>query len=129
MRGAIRRLQHDEEEESAFVSMTDLTVSFLFIVIILLAFFASQFTDGKTIPVDQYNKVVAERNSLRDSKEILERELTELRRLLALNASELAQLRREREALLAENADLRGRIAALAEELRQERLNRLQNYL
>ena len=38
-----RRRQHEEEGESAFVSMTDLTVSFLFIVLILLAFFATQF--------------------------------------------------------------------------------------
>ena len=48
MRGAFRRHQREEEEESAFVSMTDMTVSFLFVVMILLAFFASQIqSEGK----------------------------------------------------------------------------------
>lgn len=46
MRGAMRRRHVDDEEESAFVSMTDMTVSFLFIVMILLAFFASQIDDS-----------------------------------------------------------------------------------
>ncbi|MER2268724.1 OmpA/MotB family protein [Methylobacterium oxalidis] len=108
MRGAIRRLAREEEEESAFVSMTDLTVSFLFIVIILLAFFASQLKDDKTVPVAEYEKLLVERNTLRRNMEALER---------------------ERESLVIENADLRRRIARLEEELRQERLNRLQNYL
>ncbi|BAQ44675.1 OmpA family protein [Methylobacterium aquaticum] len=108
MRGAIRRHAHDEEEESAFVSMTDLTVSFLFIVIILLAFFASQLKDDQTVPVAEYQRVFDERNALRTSKEALER---------------------ERDRLAAENAELRREVARLEEELRKERTNRLQTYL
>ena len=42
-----RRLE--EEEDSAFVPMTDMTVSFLFIVMVLLAFFASQLHDPNKV--------------------------------------------------------------------------------
>lgn len=35
-----RRLHREEEEESVFVSMTDLMISILFIVMIVMAFFA-----------------------------------------------------------------------------------------
>lgn len=43
MRNLARRSREEEEEESVFVPMTDMTVSFLFIIIILLAYFASKF--------------------------------------------------------------------------------------
>ena len=39
----------EEEGESAFASMTDLTVSFLFIILILLVFFATQFNPEETV--------------------------------------------------------------------------------
>ncbi|MHC2371312.1 outer membrane protein OmpA-like peptidoglycan-associated protein [Bradyrhizobium diazoefficiens] len=64
MRGVFRRHQREEEEESAFVSMTDMTVSFLFIVMILLAFFASRFNPKESVPKAQYDHVVRERNDL-----------------------------------------------------------------
>lgn len=101
MRGATRRLAREEEEESAFVSMTDLTVSFLFIVIILLAFFASQLKDDQTVPVAEYQQVFNERNVLRT----------------------------KRDQLTTANAELRLEVARLEEELRKERTNRLQTYL
>ena len=50
MRGNARRSAREEEEESAFVSMTDMTVSFLFIVMIVLAFFASRLRDPNQVP-------------------------------------------------------------------------------
>lgn len=50
--------RHDEEEEeSAFISMTDMTVSILFIVLILLAFFASQLRPDQTVPASQHEEV------------------------------------------------------------------------
>jgi outer membrane protein OmpA-like peptidoglycan-associated protein len=64
MRGAFRRHQREEEEESVFVSMTDMTVSFLFVVMILLAFFASQFNPKESVPKAQYDHVVQERDDL-----------------------------------------------------------------
>lgn len=48
---AIAHLRHrrtEEEGETVFASMTDLTVSFLFIILILLAFFATQFKPEET---------------------------------------------------------------------------------
>ena len=50
MRVAYRRAATEDEEESSFVSMTDMTVSFLFIVIILLAFFASRYSGEEDVP-------------------------------------------------------------------------------
>lgn len=47
----------DEEDESAFISMTDMTVSILFIVLILLAFFASQLRPEQTVPIHEYERV------------------------------------------------------------------------
>jgi outer membrane protein OmpA-like peptidoglycan-associated protein len=64
MRGAFRRHQREEEEESVFVSMTDMTVSFLFIIMILLAFFASQFNPKESVPKAHYDHVVQERDDL-----------------------------------------------------------------
>ena len=46
-----RRL--DEEGESVFVSMTDLAVSFLFVILVLLAFFATQYKPDDTVSQDQ----------------------------------------------------------------------------
>lgn len=59
---ASRKRSHDEEEESVFVSMTDMTVSFLFIVMVLLAFFASRYNDKNTVPRDEYEQAVQTRD-------------------------------------------------------------------
>ena len=56
MRSLARVSREEEEEESVFVPMTDMTVSFLFILMLLLAFFAVQITDTRTVPLDVYNK-------------------------------------------------------------------------
>jgi len=80
MRGSRPRRHTEDEEESAFVSMTDMTVSFLFIVMILLAFFASQLHDDKTVPRRDFNDVVAERETLKKQVAELEAKLQELKR-------------------------------------------------
>jgi flagellar motor protein MotB len=59
MRNGARRQHREEEEESAFVSMTDMTVSFLFIIMILLAFFASQFNPEETVLKSDYDDALA----------------------------------------------------------------------
>lgn len=73
MRGAIRRTPQLEEDESAFVSMTDMTVSFLFIVILLLAFFASNFakSEEETVPMSIHLDVKKERDDALDEVERL----------------------------------------------------------
>lgn len=58
-----KRRRH-EEGESVFVSMTDLTVSFLFIILILLAFFAAQFKPEENAP-DQLATYLEETSSIR----------------------------------------------------------------
>lgn len=50
----LRNRRREEEGESVFVSMTNLTVSFLFIILILLAFFATQYKPEETVPLDQH---------------------------------------------------------------------------
>ena len=66
MRAQARRIKHDEEEESAFVSMTDMTVGFLFIMMILLAFFASQILEPDAVSKDVHDAVITERDYWKD---------------------------------------------------------------
>jgi chemotaxis protein MotB len=99
MRSATRRRREEEEGESVFVSMTDMTVSFLFIVMILLAFFASQFRDDDTVSRDRFERAIAERDDAR-------RERDDAR-------EERDAARAEVEALTAQLAAARERIASL----------------
>jgi outer membrane protein OmpA-like peptidoglycan-associated protein len=115
--------RHDEEEESAFVSMTDMTVSFLFIVMILLAFFASQLHDTKTVPKVEYDKVVQERDVAEDKIKALEKQLRALEQDLASRADEVAKLTARVSALQEKIAELEQQIEALKPE------DRLETYL
>lgn len=54
MRAQNLRAPAEEDGESAFVSMTDLTVSFLFIVMLLMAFFAARYADETPDPLEDY---------------------------------------------------------------------------
>ena len=78
-----KRRSKDREEESVFISMTDLTVSFLFIVILLLAFFASQYSESEVVPLDKYESVVKQNNELTEEKNLLFNKLTESNNLVA----------------------------------------------
>lgn len=73
---------HADEEESVFISMTDLTVSFLFIVMILLAFFASQFRPQDLVSHHQLDEALARLAVANTRIKTLEHENEELRRLL-----------------------------------------------
>jgi flagellar motor protein MotB len=64
MRNLRRSNREEEEEESVFVPMTDMTVSFLFILMILLAFFAVRISDKDTVSRSVYNQVSLERDNL-----------------------------------------------------------------
>lgn len=87
MRAAFRRRSREDEEESVFVSMTDMTVSFLFILMIMLAFFASQFNPEDSVTRSEYDQVVQERDLLRRELAVLRSRVAELeaevKRLLA----------------------------------------------
>lgn len=64
MRGANKPHRQEEEEESVFVSMADMTISFLFILMILLAFFASQFSVDDTVPRSEYERLLQEKDAI-----------------------------------------------------------------
>jgi len=99
MRAQAKRLRHEEEEESAFISMTDMTVGFLFIMMILLAFFASQMQDPDAVSRSEYDRVIAERDSWQERAE------SRAEVILRLEA-EIEALKRQRELLQTEVSDL-----------------------
>ena len=106
MRAFVRQRTHEDEEESVFVTMTDMTISFLLIVMILLAFFATQLSSEDTVPREQYNVI---RNDLRDAQE--EIRWLEAERDAAISARNAAI--EERTRLRVENAYLLEQLAQL----------------
>ena len=121
MRNLRRSNREEEEEESVFVPMTDMTVSFLFILMILLAFFAVRFSDKDTVPRsvheelrNEFNQVSLERDNL-----IIERG-----NLL----KEIERLKLEIEQLLARIRNLEDDNAELREQVR-ERDERIEDLL
>jgi chemotaxis protein MotB len=114
VRGTVRRSAEEEEGESVFISMTDMTVSFLFIVMILLAFFASQFQpdeEQETVARVVYDRVETQRDTARERVRTLQAELEVAR-------AEVASLRAERDRLGRELAAQQERANALAAQVR-----------
>lgn len=70
-----RHRHSEEEEESVFISMTDLMISILFIVMILMAFFA-RATVEDSVPKETYKREISLRDETIDSlaAEIAERD-------------------------------------------------------
>lgn len=107
MRGGIRRHSNHEEEESAFISMTDMTVSFLFIVILLLAFFATQFSEEDTVPRSLFETIIHERNVAHQDIAELKAEIHQLKdRIKQLEENDKDEL----ETYLARAAQIRSQI-------------------
>lgn len=106
MRSIGRKRREEGDEESVFVPMTDMTVSFLFIVIILLAFFAVQFSDEDNVPRSVYEAVVAERNDLIKEVELLNIEISKLRKLINKLELENSKLVNRNDELTRENSRL-----------------------
>lgn len=95
MRTQRKQVHHEEEEDSAFVSMTDMTVGFLFIMMILLAFFVSKISDEETVPLSEHEAVVIERD-------LALSEVVSQNEIIAQLEEELIKLRKERAALVEE---------------------------
>ena len=115
MRAQARQIAHDEEEESAFVSMTDMTVGFLFIIMILLVFFASQVRNQDVVERSIYDDVVVERDEWRDlAGEMAERN--------AMLEEELARVAAERDSLRALLRDIRIQVADLETQIEEARI-------
>lgn len=117
MRNLRRSNREEEEEESVFVPMTDMTVSFLFILMILLAFFAVRFSDKDTVPrsVHEQLRQEFEQVSLERDNLIIERDklLEEIERLKQQIEDLLAQI----DTLKEENDELREEIRARDERI------------
>ena len=114
--------RNDDEDESVFVSMTDMTISFLFIVMILLAFFASQLRNQDTVPRSEYDQVVADRDQLKakvgelqGKVEKLTERNAEIQQDLNRAKSELQNVKNERDQLKEKVADLQGQVKQLTE--------------
>ena len=117
----LRRRHAEEEGESAFVSMTDLTVSFLFILLVLLAFFATQIQPEEVVPLSEHEDLKLELSEARAIIIRLEEALAHER----VRIERLEQERRELAARLAEANDAKRRLEeALANESR--RIDRLE---
>lgn len=124
MRASSRRAErHEEEEESAFVSMTDMTVSFLFIVMILLAFFASQLHNKDTVPKSTYDAVVEEREAANKKVQELQNQIDQLTERVGILEQDLARRDDEIAKLKARIAELERQLAAMKPE------DRLETYL
>jgi outer membrane protein OmpA-like peptidoglycan-associated protein len=82
MRQQARRTQQEDEEESSFVSMTDMAVSFLFIVMILLAFFAAKYSSEEMIARTEYDIVVKKNVQLKAEVEALKSKVEELEAII-----------------------------------------------
>ena len=86
--------RHGERGESAFVSMTDLTVSFLFIVLVLLAFFAIHFRpDAALGPTPE--ELWIERDNQKERVNSLTRKTERLKRALSESTRENVELEQE----------------------------------
>ncbi|MEM5476543.1 OmpA family protein [Pacificibacter sp. AS14] len=119
MRNARHHARHsDEEDESAFISMTDMTVSILFIVLILLAFFASQLRPDQTVPVSEHELVIEQ---LEEREVQLQETLSAIEDLTAgtIDVATLLQLREEVVRLKSELSKLQA-LAEQSEDQEQE---------
>jgi flagellar motor protein MotB len=101
MRGAGGTRPQEEEEESVFISMADMTISFLFVIMILLAFFATQFTDPETVPRSQYDEILKQKTEMEK----------ELRKVQTIIGTSDLQISDDVQAMKEEIDDLRRRLA------------------
>jgi len=93
--------------------MTDMTISFLLIVMILLAFFATQLSSDDTVPREQFEVVLS---NLREARAEIRQLQIEREAAFAERDAAIAERDRARDEvarLTALSADLRGRVASL----------------
>lgn len=131
MRRLERNRARGEEEESVFVTMTDMTISFLLILMILLAFFATQLSSDDTVPVSAYERVRQDRDNLLVENRDLRTSVETLEVELARVTSELEEIKGERDQLRELNEVLQDRVLELEEEIERlvEEIARLRNEL
>jgi chromosome segregation ATPase len=136
-----RVIEEHDEEESVFISMTDLSVSMLLLLVILLGFFASQYRQASVLEQEALNReqIAALQTELADLAERLanadpggairaglQQQLMAEREAAALLATErdraLADLTDLQDAAARERADATARAAMLARAVEQARV-------
>jgi flagellar motor protein MotB len=116
MRNSASRARHENEEESAFVSMTDMTVSFLFVMLILLAFFATKLSDTDMVPRRDYDQVIEERNQAREQVAEQKVKIEKLQAQVAELLASIESLEQAKSELESSNAALEQKNAELKAE-------------
>ena len=116
MRSASTR-RNDDEDESVFVSMTDMTISFLFIVMILLAFFASQLRNQDTVPRSEYDQVELQNDLLKEKVVELDWQVLKLTERNALIQHELIRANLDLENAKKSRDQLEEQVAGLVREV------------
>ena len=88
-------MQEEQEQTNYFASMTDLLVGFLFVFVIMVAYFAYQVKDDtdNTVPKRLYEQVVEKNKILTTENEALKKENAELKKRLAELEKELKELK------------------------------------
>jgi len=119
-----RKRRSEEEEESVFVSMTDMMVSFLFIVILLLAFFASRYSNEDVVSKVDYDSVVTQRDTALNDILVLQLQISDLQ--AGLEALRLELQDRDRQ-IVAKNEEI-ALLKALLEESRRRNQDPLAAY-
>ena len=120
-----RTKRHGERGDSAFVSMTDLTVSFLFIVLVLLAFFAIHFRPDAALGLNpeklrhERDNLKKRADSLAHESEHLKRENVEFKRQIDLISASKNQLVQNLDKLQLERDSQKDRADSLAHESEQ----------
>lgn len=112
MRLARRVRRSEEDDESVFISMTDITVSFLFVIMILLAFFATQMAPSNTVPEEIYDQA---RRNLAARDQQVKSLLQKLEDYTDKGDRLVPWLEAERDRLVAEVSKLQERAAGLEE--------------
>jgi len=111
--------------------MTDMTISFLFIVMILLAFFASQLRNPDTVPRFDYDQVVLQRDQLAKDvadlrKEVKQKDedIEELNQNINRVKSDLEIVQKQRDQFVIDLAELQKQL-----KLRDEKIAKIQQQL
>ena len=129
---SVRKKTSQDDEESVFISMTDLTISFLIILMILLAFFASRLTDEDQVPRETLVQAEMKILSLEAKVTQLELLLGEANKQNVELQAEVAALEQTVEVLTLQNAERNRTISSLLAEVKnleeQLALLRLEKY-
>jgi len=115
-----RPVHEEEQEESAFVSMTDMMVGFLFIVMLVMVFFATQFREENVVDRRLYEDLMTRHVELRKRHEALRERIARLEETIAALQARIASLenvRKENARLRSEKTRLQKRVTALKDRL------------